>query len=237
MRHKILFFIVIFFFLQLLFYNTSVYEKSVPIFYKSLDKYWAHRVLDPQTANEISAKFNGIELDVFFESEKLLFDVRHHGPYAGRSLDDYLSKISNDSMFFWIDLKNLSSANVISVINRLDLITKENFLKDRIIIESKDIEILYQLKESGFKISYWLPPFHFFNSIFQVYEIRDNLEYYAPDAISCSYHYVDFYSRKFPNYSIHCWTNGLNFNDDTDKIEKISHIDNVRIVLIDEYYF
>ena len=87
-------------------------------------------------------------------------------------------------MFFWIDLKNLSSANVLSVINRLDFITRQNFLKDRIIIESKDIELLYQLKVSGYKISYWLPSFHFLNSIFQVYEIRDDLKYYSPDAFS-----------------------------------------------------
>ena len=60
---------MIIFFLQLLFYNSSIYEKNVPIFYESLDKYWAHRVLDPQTANKLSAKFNGIELDVFFDSE------------------------------------------------------------------------------------------------------------------------------------------------------------------------
>ena len=233
MRHKILFLIVIIFFLQLLFYNSSIYEKNVPIFYESIDKYWAHRVLDPQTANKLSAKFNGIELDVFFESDKSLFDVRHHGPYVGKSLVDYLSHISNDSVFLWIDLKNLSSTNVLSVINRLDLITQENFLKDRMIIESKDIELLYQLKESGYKISYWLPSFHFLYSIFQVYEIKDNLEYYAPDAISCSYHYVDFYSRKFPNYNLHCWTNGLNFNDDIDKIKKIYNKDNVRVILVD----
>jgi len=228
-----LFIIVIIFLLQLLFYNSSIYEKSVPSFYNSSNKYWAHRVLDPHIANNLSARFNGIELDVFFESEKSLFDVRHHGPFRGKSLVDYLSNINNDNMYFWIDVKNINSSNVSSVISRLDLITKERFSKEKLIIESKDIKLLYQLKESGYKISYWLPSFHFLHSIFQVYEIRDNLEQYAPDAISCSYHHVRFYSRKFPNYSIHCWTNGLNFNDDIRKIEKISKIDNIRIVLVD----
>ena len=232
MRNKILFSILIVLFLYLVFYNSSIYNKSVPIFYNNLNKYWAHRVLDPQVANNLSVKFNGVELDVFFESDKSLFDVRHHGSFKGNYLIDYLSDINND-MCFWIDLKNLNPSNVSSVITRLDSITKETISKQRIIIESKDIKLLYELKKSGYKISYWLPSFNLFKSIFQVYEIRNDLENYTPDAISCSYHNVRFYSRKFPNYSIHCWTNGLDFINDISEIEKISKINNVRIILVD----
>ena len=233
MRNKILFSVLIVVILYLVFYNSSIYEKSVPIFYNNSNKYWAHRVLYPQIANDLSVKFNGVELDVFFESDKSLFDVRHHGSFKGNSLIDYLSKINNNDMYFWIDLKNLNPSNVSSVITRLDSITKETISKQRIIIESKDIKLLYELKKSGYKISYWLPSFNLFKSIFQVYEIRNDLENYTPDAISCSYHNVRFYSRKFPNYSIHCWTNGLDFKNDISEIEKISKINNVRIILVD----
>jgi len=233
MRNKILFSILIVVFLYLVFYNSSIYDKSVPIFYNNSNKYWAHRVLDPQTANNLSVKFNGVELDVFFESDKSLFDVRRHGSFKGNSLIDYLSKINNNDMYFWVDLKNLSSSNISSVITRLELITEGTILKKKIIIESKNINLLYELKKSGYKISYWLPSFNLFKSVFQVYEIRNDLENYVPDAISCSYHNVGFYSRKFPNYSIHCWTNGLDFKDDISEIEKISKINNIRIILID----
>ena len=233
MRNKILFSVLIVVVLYLVFYDSSIYEKSVPIFYNHSNKYWAHRVLDHQIANDLSVKYNGVELDVFFESDKSLFDVRHHGSFKGNSLIVYLSKINNNDMYFWIDLKNLNSSNISSIITRLDLITKGTILKQKIIIESKEIKLLYELKESGYKVSYWLPSFNLFHSIFQVYEIRNNLEDYAPDAISCSYHNVGFYSRKFPNYSIHCWTNGLDFKDDISKIDKISKINNIRIILID----
>ena len=233
MRNNILFTVLIVVVLYLVFYNSSIYENSVPAFYNNPNKYWGHRVLDPQTANDFSVKFNGVELDIFFDSDNSLFDVRHHGSFKDNSLIDYLSKINNDKMYFWLDLKNLDSSNVSSVINRLDLITKDTILKQKIIIESKDIKLLYELKESGYRISYWLPSFNLFKSVFQVYEIRNNLENYTPDAISCSYHNVRFYSRKFPNYSIHCWTNGLDVKNDISEIEKISKINNVRIILID----
>jgi hypothetical protein len=233
MKNKILFSVLIVVVLYLVFYNSSIYENSVPTFYNNSNKYWAHRVLDPQTANDLSVKFNGVELDVFFESDKSLFDVRHHGSFKGTSLIDYLSKINNNDMYFWIDLKNLNLSNVSSVISRLDIITEEVISKQKIIIESKDIKLLYELKESDYKISYWVPSFKLFKSIYQVYEIRENLEKYTPDAISCSFNNVGFYSNKFPNYSIHCWTNGLDFKDDLSKINKISEINNVRVILVD----
>ena len=216
-----------------MFYNSSIYNKSVPFFYNHSNKYWAHRVLDPSTANDISAKFNGVELDVFFESNKSIFDVRHHGSFKGNSLIRYLSKINNPDMYFWIDLKNLNTSNIFPVIDRLNLITQETISKQKMIIESKDIKLLHKLKESGYKISYWLPSFNLFHSISEAYKIRDNLKKYVPDAISCSYHNVRFYSKKFPNYNIHCWTNGLDFEDDISEIEKISKINNIKIILVD----
>ena len=115
-------------------------QKSVPIFYTNSNKYWAHRVLDPQTANDLSVKFNGVELDVFFESDKSLFDVRHHGSFKDNSLIDYLSKINNNDMYFWVDLKNLDSSNVSSVITRLDLITKETILNNSNLIKNEKLE-------------------------------------------------------------------------------------------------
>ena len=44
---------------------------------------------------------------------------------------------------------------------------------------------------------------------------------------------VDFYVRKFPNYPIHCWTNGMTNTDDKIKIQKKCDIDNVKVVLTD----
>jgi len=89
------------------------------------------------------------------------------------------------------------------------------------------------LQSEGFYVSYWLPSFNLFKSIYEVYQVKANLKKYKPNAISCSYHNVDFYSRKFPDYNLHCWTNGLVETKDIDKIRKISLRNNVKVILVD----
>ena len=44
---------------------------------------------------------------------------------------------------------------------------------------------------------------------------------------------MDFYSRKFPNFNLHCWTNGLEEGKDNLKIKKISLRNNVKVILVD----
>ena len=38
---------------------------------------------------------------------------------------------------------------------------------------------------------------------------------------------------KFPNYPIHCWTNGMIKENDKEKIKKLSEMNNVKIILTD----
>jgi hypothetical protein len=47
------------------------------------------------------------------------------------------------------------------------------------------------------------------------------------------YSSVSFYSKKFPNYPIHCWTNGMVGEKDKLRIENLSKIQSVRIILTD----
>jgi hypothetical protein len=47
------------------------------------------------------------------------------------------------------------------------------------------------------------------------------------------YSSVSFYLKKFPNYPIHCWTNGMVNENDKLKIEDLSNIKNVKVILID----
>ena len=66
-----------------------------------------------------------------------------------------------------------------------------------------------------------------------IVEIKNNLLKYKPYAISMPYSSVGFYSRKFPNYYIHCWTNNMIKDKDKDKIRDLCEIDNVKIILTD----
>jgi hypothetical protein len=233
MSKKILSFVLGSSFLYLLFYFLPIYDGNSQAIFNNSDKLWVHRVLDYNDVNTKCTDFKGVEVDVFFEEGKKVFDVRHHGNYQGNSLLNYLQNINNNELYFWIDLKNLNKKNVFTVVERLNKLIENGVRKEHLIIESKNIELLVLLQSEGFYVSYWLPSFNLFRSIYEVYQVKGNLKKYKPNAISCSYHNVDFYSRKFPNYNLHCWTNGLKEGEDDYIVKKLSLRNNVKVILVD----
>ena len=115
----------------------------------------------------------------------------------------------------------------------LDYLCNKYNIKERIIIESKNIAVLKRYKESDYFISYWLPNYHLFGSIFSIFDVKSNILKVIPNAISCDYHSLHFYTKKFPNYTIHCWTNEMVEEKDKERILKISKNKNIRIILTD----
>lgn len=217
-----------------IFYQLNILDVSSDVFYDNSNKLWAHRILDPQKVNDLKEEFIGYEIDVFFNNDKNIFDVRHHGVTNDIDLVTFLNEIENLHLIkFWIDFKNLNSSNVESAIFTLDKIALEFDVKSNIIIESKNINLLSAFKAQGFFISYWLPSFHIFKSVFNILNIRDDLRKYKPNAISMPYSSVLFYSKKFPNYPLHCWTNEMTSDLDKIKIKKLSKKNNVKIILTD----
>ena len=233
MCKRIIYFIVLFICLYLLFYFFPIYNGNSKAIFNDNQKLWAHRVLDYNDANNKYVNFKGVEVDVFFELDKKVFDVRHHGQYRSNTLSDFLTNIDNKELFIWIDLKNLNNENVLDIRNRLNQLIDNGVSKRHLLIESKNIELLNVLQNHGFYVSYWLPTFNFFKSTYEVFQVRNNLIKYKPNAISTSYHNVDFYSRKFPKYNLHCWTNGLKEGKDNLKVFKISLRYNVKVILVD----
>ena len=59
------------------------------------NKLWAHRVLNPNDAKNLSNEFNGVEIDVFFNSKLNCFDVKHHGDFSEITLARYIKKTLN----------------------------------------------------------------------------------------------------------------------------------------------
>ncbi|GIS08522.1 MAG: hypothetical protein CM15mP112_06340 [Flavobacteriales bacterium] len=43
-----------------------------------------------------------------------------------------------------------------------------------------------------------------------------------------------FYSNKFPNYNLICWTNNMNYIKENKKLSKIVSKENVKIVLVNQ---
>ena len=95
MIKKIFSFILGFSFLYLLFYLLPIYKSNSKAIFNNSQKLWAHRVLDYNDVNNKYADFKGVELDVFFETDKRVFDVRHDGQYRGKTLLDFLNNIND----------------------------------------------------------------------------------------------------------------------------------------------
>ena len=232
MNYKFLFFLVLST-LYIFFYQLSFDISVNSSFYNSDNKLWAHRVLNPNDAKNLSNEFNGVEIDIFFNSTLNCFDVKHHGDFSEITLAEYYNLTKKTDLKYWIDFKNLNSKNVNKSIELLNAIFIGENLKNNVIVESKNIIQLSKFKDEGFFISYWVESFHFIKSFYSVFEVKRNLDVFSPDVISMPYSSVNFYVRKFPNYPIHCWTNGMINTDDKIKIQNICDIDNVKVVLTD----
>tara|TARA_B100001741_G_scaffold283846_1_gene259048 strand:- start:152 stop:871 length:720 start_codon:yes stop_codon:yes gene_type:complete len=211
-------------------------ELSSDGFYESEDKLWAHRVNNLKDIKPLSKDFKGFELDVFYNQSLNQFDVKHHGKYTELSLNQYFSYSKDLSLKYWIDFKNLNKNNVIDAISLLDTLTSKYLIKVDVIVESKNIELLSVFKKHGFSISYWLPEFHVIKSIFQINKTVKNIEKFEPDVISMPHSSVSFYSKKIPNYPIHCWANEMISDRDKDKIKSLLKRKNVKVVLTDFKY-
>ena len=111
--------------------------------------------------------------------------------------------------------------------------TKNKNLKERVFVESKNMDLLNYFQINGFSVSYWVPNYHFFGSLTTSFQVRMNLLKYQPDAISCNFNSLHFYTKKFPNYNFYCWVNKMSKESDKSRIIKKSENENIRIILTD----
>tara|TARA_Y100001978_G_C23604039_1_gene390225 strand:+ start:91 stop:801 length:711 start_codon:yes stop_codon:yes gene_type:complete len=214
------------------FYNTSIHSfEKKSFFYQNNDKFWAHRVLTEDEFNN-SLVFNGVEIDLYFDSLNNYFLIKHDKIVNNQTLQDFLASVDNSKIFYWFDVKNLSSKNYKKSYDRFLFLDSLFKLNNRIIIESKNINYLSHFK--NFNISYWLKDYSFFSSLFNINKIKSDLIKFRPNAISCDYNSVDFYSNKFPNYNLICWTNNMNYDKEKEQLSKIVSKKNVKIVLVNK---
>ena len=147
------------------FYYTSIHSfEKKSFFYQNNDKFWAHRVLNEDEFNN-SLVFNGVEIDLYFDSLNNYFLIKHDKIVNNQTLQDFLASVDNSKMFYWFDVKNLSSKNYKKSYDRFLFLDSLFKLNNRIIIESKNINYLSYFK--NFNISYWLKDYSFFSSLFK----------------------------------------------------------------------
>lgn len=206
-----------------------VYTKP---FYFNHEKLWKHRFLNPVSDSLQINEFKGFEVDVFYNSEINVFEVKYYGDESKFTLSEYFNYFGKDKCF-WIDFKNLNEKNFKESYKKLKEICANKNLKERVFVESKNMDLLNYFQINGFSVSYWVPNYNFFGSLITSFQVRMNLLKYQPDAISCNFNSLHFYTKKFPNYNFYCWVNKMSKESDKSRIIKKLENKNIRIILTD----
>ena len=226
---KIVVSFIVFYAIFYFFPFSFVYTKP---FYFNHEKIWKHRFLDPVSDSLQINEFKGFEVDVFYNSEINVFEVKYYGDESKFTLSEYFNYFGKDKCF-WIDFKNLNEKNFKESYKKLKEICANKNLKERVFVESKNMDLLNYFQINGFSVSYWVPNYNFFGSLITSFQVRMNLLKYQPDAISCNFNSLHFYTKKFPNYNFYCWVNKMSKESDKSRIIKKAENENIRIILTD----
>lgn len=136
--------------------------KEEPLFLNIENRIWVHRVNTLERLNAVKDIFNGVEVDVVFNSSLGLFDVYHPPQKSiGLSLEELFASIKSDSNFsFWIDFKNLTVENQQEALEHLEYLNAKYSLKENILIESVESELLIPFTNKGYQTILYLPAFY-----------------------------------------------------------------------------
>lgn len=174
-------------------------------------KVWAHRVNTLDKLDYTQKFYDGIELDLVFDSITQTFDVNHPpDPSIKLNLDTYFSNIKNKEIKLWLDFKNLSIDNAEKAVEILDQLTKKHSLKtENILVESTEIIYLQSFKTKGFKTSFYLPQLVGLadESKFKptIDSIKQLLVKYPTSGISCNVNAYDVINKYFKNEQKFLW--------------------------------
>jgi hypothetical protein len=180
----------------------------------STDKTWVQAMNKIESLDDLPLATAGLEIDVYFNSERNYFEVFHDS--SARSIlnaDSLLEAISlkkiNPSV--WFDFKNLTANNLDSSLREMDRLRTKYSLFKKMIVESSNAKYLRPFCKNGFFTSYYVP---FFNP-YQLNEdelvqlirtIHDDLVQYPTSAISGYYFQYPVLKKFFPTFPILTWS-------------------------------
>jgi hypothetical protein len=130
-------------------------------------EYWSHRGKNNAGLPENSiAAFEyvlqqgvtGIEVDVFWDEATKQMLVTHDTPQAVKQyplLKEIIGRFK-DSASYWLDFKNLNSANVKQVQEQLSQLAAAYQVQDKIYIESSNGPVLRKINTSTIRTLYWV---------------------------------------------------------------------------------
>ncbi len=176
-------------------------------------KVWAHRVNSIEKLKHTQEKYEGIELDLVFDTITNTFDVNHPPSKSiNLNLDEFLEELSKDEIKgIWLDFKNLNTQNTeVSFIRLEYLVKKHNIVPQKIIVESQHPEFLQMFNHSGFNTSYYLPSA--LNKLseqklkIKLTEIKNKICHYPTTAISTNINDYSIIKQHFPLKVKYLWS-------------------------------
>ncbi len=185
-------------------------------------KILCHRVNGIKRMHEVKDDFDGFEIDLTYQSSNNNFDVNH--PPA-ESIDlslKHLIATLDDPLkyYYWLDMKNLDSVNVIDAAKRLHSVANKLGITKRIVVESPRIECLREFQDHGFYTAIYLP---FLQEVSEIEMQRkiDSLvpliNLVRPSAISQRYDAYKILETHFPDCDKLTWDMRLDWKEEKDK--------------------
>lgn len=212
------------------------YTKTMP------QKCWLHRTNSLQKLEELSFKYPGIEIDISYDENKLIFDVGHELENSiNLSLEKMFEKLDKDKKV-WLDLKNLTEENSLIVLEKLEkLIMNYSLKKSNFIIESPDYKSLKKFKEKGFYTSYYDKFIPKNKTKEELKNWKENLIKIENGDYVCAFSFPNdlypYYKEFNLKLDLLTWTSTKEWQllYGKDKYRKILKDDQVKIILVKEY--
>lgn len=130
-------------------------------------KVWLHRANDIAKAQKFQYKYEGLEIDVYFDDSLHSFIIKHDfgnpqkdATNPGYEISQWADSLSNiENIGLWLDFKNLSDSNKNAALKKLIELRKQYNLKGKIYVESNNFNCLPIFVDEDFAVSYYIPYF------------------------------------------------------------------------------
>lgn len=211
-------------------------EKGSGFYTKS--KIWAHRVNTPEEANKKIALFDGIEVDLVYDSITNHLYVSHDEDFNNcMTFKEYLQRLNNTKTHYWLDIKNLSYNNAVAIHAELSALSRKYKFKNKYFVESYNSWAIKRAKETGLVTSLWV------NNIAIDDEpdtatwhtnVLELIETAHPDAISADYRMWKIIKQYFPDVNIYLWQTPAGYSVENAVITReLCRDKQVKVVLVD----
>lgn len=176
-------------------------------------KNWIKAVNTVERIRNISADASGIEMDIYYDTVKHIFDVHHDADNStGLNMETLLEEYQKRQLkaSIWMDFKNLNETTAGPALEKLLQLRTRYGLVNKLLVESGRPDLLQQFSDNGFYTCYYTP---FCNP----YEVSDDslrhlanniaaaIKNSSVNALSGYYFQYTYLQHYFPGYDILLW--------------------------------